>query len=148
VYIALKNVNPQRLIMTEKTPGYAVGYGKPPLNSRFRKGRSGNPEGGRRRVKRWQPSSKRRLIKRLGQPRREAIVTGLVEKSAAGDLRATKLLLDLVQKSELAAGPAPGPDQDDDPRAYLLGELARIAAATDDSDAGAGPAESSGKLPP
>jgi hypothetical protein len=80
--------------------------------------------------------------------RREAIVTGLVEKSEAGDLRATKLLLDLVQKSELAAGPAPSPDQDDDPRAYLLGELARIAAATDDSDAGAGPAESSGKLPP
>ena len=27
------------------TPDYAVGYGKPPLHTRFRKGRSGNPRG-------------------------------------------------------------------------------------------------------
>jgi hypothetical protein len=37
---------------TAKQPsaaGYAVGYGKPPLHTRFRKGRSGNPLGRPRR---------------------------------------------------------------------------------------------------
>jgi hypothetical protein len=30
---------------TKKSRGYAIGYGKPPLHTRFAKGRSGNPGG-------------------------------------------------------------------------------------------------------
>ncbi len=156
MYIDGRNVNPQRNSMTQRPPGHRVGYGKPPLHSRFRKGRSGNPEGGRRRVKRLAALLEAALDEAVAATaagdrpitRREAIVASLVEKSAAGDLRATKLLLDLVQKSELAAGPAPGPDPDDDPRAHLLRELARLAAAPDDADAGPPPAEAIGKPSP
>ena len=39
-------VNPS----TEAGGGYAVGYGKPPLHTRFRKGQSGNPSGRRKRA--------------------------------------------------------------------------------------------------
>jgi hypothetical protein len=112
--------------MSKQPPNYPVGYGKPPLHSRFRKGTSGNPEGSRRHRKRLAtvlqealdqpiagPGAKRRA--RRPTTRREAIVAGLVEKSAAGDLPATKLLLDLDLKTELAAGPPPSDDAEDDP---------------------------------
>jgi len=127
--------------VTEEPPDYAVGYKKPPLHSRFKKGQSGNPEGGRRRrdcrKKRLpalleealdrRPATTRGRIRRPAT-RPEAVVVALVEKSAAGDLRAVKLLLDLVQKTELAAGPEPGSDEDD-PREFLRRELDRLAAA-------------------
>ena len=109
--------------MSKEPPDYTVGYGKPPLYNRFRKGTSGNAEGARRRARR--PAT-----------RREAIVAGLVEKSTAGDLRATKLLLDLVVKTELAAGPAPASGAEDDPREMLLRKLARLSAAIEADDTG------------
>lgn len=59
--------------------------------------------------------------------RREAIVAGLVEKSVAGDLRAVKLLLELMRKNDAVA---PLPTGDDDPRAILMRKLARLAAAS------------------
>jgi hypothetical protein len=140
-------INPHRLDMSRKPPGYTVGYGRPPLHSRFRKGRSGNPQGGRRPAKLLammlqealdRPVAQRGLRvgarRRAGRrtTRREAIIASLVEKSAAGDLPATKLLLDLVLKTELAAGPAPLPgaeNDEEDPREFLLRELARLSAA-------------------
>ena len=33
--------------VSDTPPEYRVGYRKPPLHSRFKKGQSGNPEGGR-----------------------------------------------------------------------------------------------------
>jgi hypothetical protein len=144
--------------MSKQPRNYSVGYGRPPLHSRFRKGTSGNPAGGRHRAKGLasvlqealdQPVERAgdRMVARTGewrgarrQPtRREAIVAGLVERSAAGDLRATKLLLDLVMKTELAAGPAPFSGADEDPRQFLLRELARLSAASAaNSEAGSG----------
>ena len=99
--------------MIEKPPGYAVGRGKPPLHSRFRKGSSGNPAGGRCRDQRLAALLDAALDEAVAPPatgsrritRRQAIVAGLVEKSAAGDLRATKLLLDLVHKTNLPPAP-------------------------------------------
>jgi hypothetical protein len=35
----------------DRRPNYEVGYGKPPVSTRFQRGQSGNPEGGRRRKK-------------------------------------------------------------------------------------------------
>src|ERR1700732_3418100 len=140
MYIGGGAVNPRRRLMTEEPPDDAVGYKKPPRHSRFQKGRSGNPEGARRhrRYKKRLPALLEEALDRRpaaargrarrSATRREAIVAALIEKSAAGDLRAVKLLLDLVQKTELAAGPQPGDDQDD-PREFLRRELDRIAAA-------------------
>ena len=124
--------------MSKKPPDYRVGYGKPPLHSRFRKGISGNPQGGRRQAKRLGTVLQELLDRPLGREgvrrrarrrptRREAIVAGLIEKSTAGDLPATRLLLDLDLKTELAAGPDPY-KEDEDPREVLIREIDRLAA--------------------
>jgi hypothetical protein len=135
IYIAGRAVNPC-CVMSDDPPDYSVGYKKPPLHSRFQKGQSGNPEGGRLHRRRdvrlaalLEEALDARVAARSRRPltRRQAIVVGLVEKSAAGDLRAVKLLLDLVLKTELAA-PPPGIGEDD-PCAFLLRELNRLAAA-------------------
>lgn len=119
------------------SPGYAVGYGKPPLHTRFRKGQSGNPAGRPRRrtdLASLLTSALDRPAEseeRNGGTQREAIIAALVEKSAAGDLRATKLVLDLMRQVAPAASPgeAPPGSPDNDPREILLGKLARLAHA-------------------
>jgi hypothetical protein len=89
MYIGHRIVNRLRFV-SDNPPDYRVGYKKLPLHGRFKEGQPGNPEGGRRR---------RPLT------RRQAVVMALVEKSAGGNLRAGKLLPDLVLKTELAAPP-------------------------------------------
>ena len=93
--------------MAESDSGYQVGPGRPPLHTRFRKGQSGNPGG---RSTKSLPAlladalnetvvvtidgRRRRLTKR------EAIVTQMVDKSASADLRATKMLIDMMKDTE------------------------------------------------
>jgi len=115
--------------------GYAVGYGKPPLHTRFRKGQSGNPSGRPRR----KTDLASLLTRALDRPaaaaaeaqghsaatQREAIVAALVEKSASGDLGATKLLFELMRQLGPSAEPPASPA--DDPREMLLRRLARLA---------------------
>lgn len=111
--------------------GYAVGYRKPPLHTRFRKGLSGNPRGRPRRM----TDLASLLTKALDRPiaaegrnaatQREAIVAALVEKSASGDLGATKLLFELMRRIGPAADPPALPEED--PREILLRRLARLA---------------------
>ena len=81
----------------------------------------------------------RALNARMADPRqprtrREAIVAALVEKSAAGDLRAVKLLLELVPQAELAHAPDPY-DEAEDPRERLIRKLDRLAAAHERAEA-------------
>jgi hypothetical protein len=104
--------------MAEDEQDYKVGPGRPPLHSRFRKGQSGNP-GGRR--KQNMPAlladaldetvlvtidgERRRITKR------EAVVHQLVDKSTTADLRATKMLFDMIKDAEHKAGVvAPPPE--------------------------------------
>jgi hypothetical protein len=102
--------------MADGESDYKVGPGKPPLHTRFKKGQSGNP-GGRRaknlpalladalneRV--WVTiNGKRRKI-----TKREAIVTQMVNKSTSADLRATKMLFDMMKEVEQKANGAPQP---------------------------------------
>ena len=88
---------------------YAVGYGRPPQHTRFAKGQSGNPRG--------RPAGSKNLVtllaRELDQPvqvvengrrrnvsKREVMLTQLVNKSIAGDLRATKMINDLMRDHE------------------------------------------------
>jgi hypothetical protein len=80
--------------MSENKRDYAVGRGKPPVHTRFKKGQSGNPRGPRPK------NLPAPLIEALNEPvtatidgerreitKHEAVVTQLVNKSAAADLR-------------------------------------------------------------
>jgi hypothetical protein len=91
---------------------YEVGYGKPPRHTRFKKGQSGNPRG--------RPKGSKNLptllTEALNEPvvvaengrrrkitMRQAIIKQLVKRSATADLRAMKILLDMVRDLERQA---------------------------------------------
>ena len=95
--------------MADKKDDYEVGYGKPPQNTRFKKGQSGNPRGRAPGAK----DLKTLLIDTLDEPvvvtenggrrtisKRQAIVKQLVNQSAKGDWRAVKLLVDMLHETE------------------------------------------------
>jgi hypothetical protein len=94
---------------------YEVGYGKPPRDTRFKKGQSGNPRGRPPRAK----NLKTLLSEALNEPvivtengghrkitKREAIITQLVNRSATADLRAIKILLNMLRDIESQSEPA------------------------------------------
>jgi len=99
---------------SDKEPDYEVGYGKPPRHTRFKKGRSGNPKGRPRESKNLPTLLTEALNERVivaeneGRrkiTKREAIVTQLVNRSAKADLRAIKILLDIIQDIERRTEP-------------------------------------------
>src|SRR5215469_5129494 len=128
--------------MNQPEGEYKVGPGRPPLHTRFKKGQSGNPRG---------PRSKNLLallVAALNEPvvvtrggeshwitKREAVVAQLVDKSAGADLRATKMLIDMLKDIEKRAGTAPAPEKspftaaDEEVVDNLLARLQRIEFA-------------------
>src|ERR1700760_751537 len=110
---------------TETRHDYQVGYGKPPLHSRFQKGRSGNPNGrprGRKNMSTLLSDALNGSVvvvengRRKKITKREAIVTQLVNKSASADLKATQIVLamlrDLEARADGFADPAPFTEAD------------------------------------
>ena len=100
--------------MADKKDDYEIGYGKPPQNTRFKKGQSGNPRGRAPGAK----DLKTLLIDTLNEPvvvtenggrrtisKRQAIVEQLVNQSAKGDWRAVKLLVDMLHETEGGSEP-------------------------------------------
>jgi len=100
--------------MSEVKRDYEIGYGKPPAGRRFQKGQSGNPRGPRRK------DLSTLLVAALNEPvyttidghrrkitKREAIIKQMVDKSAEADLRATKMLFDMLKEVEQKASTAP-----------------------------------------
>jgi hypothetical protein len=129
--------------MADGSEDDAVGYGRPPVHTRFTKGRSGNPRGrppGRSLFSLLQAAlDDTTTIEVKGRRRRvskgEAIIAQLVDRSAAADPRALKLLLDAAQKLEPRRPryepPGGYPDEEDEAeeaREFLIEELDRLAA--------------------
>jgi hypothetical protein len=94
---------------------YEVGYGKPPRDTRFTKGRSGNPRGrspGAKNLKTLLSEALNELVivaengGRRKVTKREAIIKQLVNQSATADWRAIKILLDLIREIEGQSEPA------------------------------------------
>ena len=103
--------------MPESKRDYKIGYGKPPRGRPFQKGQSGNPRGPRRK------DLSALLIAALNEPvyatidgrrrkitKREAIITQMVNESASANLRATKMLFDMMKEVEQKAGAAAPPE--------------------------------------
>jgi hypothetical protein len=117
----------------EQAQDYQVGYRRPPVETRFRPGASGNPRGrpkglrslaavvaatlGERVV--VTENGRRKHISKL-----QAAVKQLVNRAASGEARSMQLLLALVQASE--AKPLPSdPSQQIEADAIVLAELRR-----------------------
>jgi hypothetical protein len=92
--------------MDDQPRDYAVGYGKPPVETRFQKGQSGNPEGRPRGTKKLVTLLAEVLSQRSGLPnpdgswmtKAEAIFFSLATQASTPDLKAKKLLFDLMIK--------------------------------------------------
>jgi len=93
--------------MSETKCRYAANYRKPPLHTRFKNGQSSNPRG---RKKKDLPGL---LVAALNEPvfvttngrrrkitKRAAIVTQMVNEPAGANLRATKMLIDMMKDIE------------------------------------------------
>lgn len=118
---------------------YAVGYGRPPLASRFQKGRSGNPAGrpkGSRGISAViaaalgervtiNENGRRRSVTKL-----EAAFKQMANKAASGDQRAAKLIIELLHHTEARddARADPGAEA---PEARRATDLAILAAIRD-----------------
>jgi hypothetical protein len=96
--------------MADDQHDYKVGPGRPPLHTCFRKGQSRNP-GGRSKKKLHallaDALSEQVFVTIDGERRkitkREAVVHQLVNLSATGDMRATKMLFDMIKDVEQKA---------------------------------------------
>lgn len=115
---------------------YDVGYGQPPASGRFRKGRSGNPGGRPRGRINLQAIIERTLAKELpssddgeGNPLTvvEAVVRSLAAKSARGDIKAAKLLLDEARRQGVGVeGPPADEEISGDDQAIIDAYVARL----------------------
>jgi hypothetical protein len=98
--------------MTETKRDYEIGYGKPPVGRRFKKGQSGNPRGGK--VKKTAPPLLVRKFdeqvivatrgRREKTTRREVVVVQLFDELGAPGLSVSKLVSEMLKEVERKAG--------------------------------------------
>jgi len=138
-------MNAKGVGMGDESRDYAIGYGKPPVESQFQKGQSGNPGGRRRGTKTLAALLGEALSRRSGFPdsdgawmtQAEAIFAGLVGQAAGSDLKAKRLLFDLLVKLQRATPcwsqerlpEIQLDDGEDDARAEISAEIDRLAEA-------------------
>ena len=94
---------------SDKELDYEVGYGRPPRQTRFEPGRSGNPHGRPNRSKNLatllsealrEPVIVTENGRRRKVSKRQAVIKQLVNRSARGDLKAMQMLLGTMQEIE------------------------------------------------
>jgi hypothetical protein len=87
--------------------GYRIGYGKPPLHSRFRKGQSGNKRGRPRGRLDFAARLQKALLKSMMVNERgvrkqlqaiDVAIQQQINKAAAGDIKAFRLLASLIRE--------------------------------------------------
>lgn len=115
----------------------AVGYCKPPKHSRFKPGQSGNPSGRPKAQKTAaaivaKAASERVTVTENGKRRRttklKVVATQLVNQAAGGNLRASKMVLDVLNAPAPETGVTPPPSSGHDQRSRdraLIDDLAR-----------------------
>ncbi len=121
---------------------YAVGYGKPPVQSRFKPGQSGNPRGrprGTRNLKTdlVEELSETLMVTENGRPRRiskqRAMVKALTARALKGDTRAAGLLVEMIAKTMGLDPTTEAPDRlPEHDEAILEEALARFRSAITD----------------
>lgn len=104
--------------MSSKKGEYDVGYCKPPVHSRFAKGKSGNPSGKRARDPNIAELLRTELNKKIsitenGKTRRitklQAIAMKSVQKAIQGDHRAQKQVFEALQQTDQSPFLGEGP---------------------------------------
>ena len=129
----------------ESTETCEVGYGKPPVATRFKKGQSGNPRGRERGSRNLAQLIEAELDQRItvtenGQrktiSKREAIAKQLVNKAVGGDQKAIPLLLVEARSAEADAdkGPARVPWRAEEDQKVMLGLLKRLRGGGADDE--------------
>src|ERR1700758_4837416 len=117
--------------------GYEIGYGKPPKQSRFRPGQSGNPAGRRKGVRNLMTDVQRTLkvpisLKEGGRSRRistqEGALLVLREKALKGDARALDRLIELASRFNNEAGETVAAALSTEDQAMLATYAAEVAA--------------------
>ena len=118
--------------------GYAVGYGKPPQDSQFRPGQSGNPAGRSKGVRNLATDVRRALklpvkVRAGGRSRQMSTQAGMLmmlrDKALNGDARALDRLLELANRFNNEAAPEVAQTLSDDDREILAAYAAEIAAS-------------------
>jgi hypothetical protein len=123
--------------MATEAQNHSVGYGKPPVHTRYMKGRSGNPKGrppGSNNLSTILDAAlnERVVVKENGKTRkitkRTAMIKQVVNKAASGDLKAVQFITNRINDSDSqnagkrAAGKPP------------LAELLEAIGLTDDEE--------------
>ena len=108
----------RKIAQAERKPraGYVVGYGRPPLSTRFQPGQSGNPKGRPKDVRSVSSMARDALEKTIDLPEngthrkmtvRERAYERLAEKAMAGDIKALNFLLALENEERPSGSDRP-----------------------------------------
>ena len=108
----MTGANPPKGSKKSSDGTYSVGYGRPPEETRFKSGQSGNPKGRPKGSKNFSTHFEEELSQQVtlvenGKPRRmtkrQALAKQLTNKALSNDARAAALVLDHIRRTEASS---------------------------------------------